>query len=46
MDQMEKKVEGSKQREGRRRERRKVWEEVNSRVNGVERQRRERLVGV
>jgi len=35
MDQMEKKVEGSKQREGRRRERRKVWEEVNSRVNGV-----------
>jgi len=35
MDQMEKKVEGAKQREGRRRERRKVWEEVNSRVNGV-----------
>jgi hypothetical protein len=35
MDQMEKKVEGAKQREGRRRERRKVWEEVNSGVNGV-----------
>ena len=35
MDQMEKKVEGAKQREGKRRERRKVWEEVNSGVNGV-----------
>jgi hypothetical protein len=35
MDQMEKKVEGARQREGRRRERRKVWEEVNSGVNGV-----------
>jgi hypothetical protein len=35
MDQMEKKVEEAKQREGRRRERRKVWEEVNSGVNGV-----------
>ena len=35
MDQMEKKVEGAKQREGRRRERRKVWEEVNSGVNGL-----------
>jgi hypothetical protein len=35
MDQMEKKVEGAKQREGRRRERRKVWEEVNRGANGV-----------
>jgi hypothetical protein len=35
MDQMEKKLEESRQREGRRRERRKVWEEVNSGVNGV-----------
>ena len=35
MDQMEKKVEEAKQRDGRRRERRKVWEEVNSGVNGV-----------
>jgi hypothetical protein len=35
MDQMEKKVEEAKQREGKRRERRKVWEEVNSGVDGV-----------
>jgi hypothetical protein len=35
MDQMQKKVEWAKEREGKRRERRKVWEEVNSGVNGV-----------
>ena len=32
MDQLEKKVEGAKKREGRRRDRRKVWEEVNGEV--------------
>ena len=37
MDQLEKKFESAKEREGKRRERRKVWEEVNggADVNGV-----------
>jgi hypothetical protein len=35
MDQMEKKVEEAREREGKRRERRKVWDEVNSGANGA-----------
>jgi hypothetical protein len=35
MDQLQKKVEGAWQREGRRRERRKMWEEVNGGVDGA-----------
>lgn len=35
MDQLQKRVEGARQREGRRRERRKVWEEINSGIDGA-----------
>jgi hypothetical protein len=35
MDQLQKRVEGARQREGRQRERRKVWEEVNNGVDGA-----------